>query len=314
MSTSTRIAPDLPDGPQTRSRARWSALAALAALTALGWIYLGMMIAGHLGGPMEGMPAHAGHGGLAALGPGMGWLDRWLPAGGVDPTLRAVIDALCRPRFGHAAAAETAGEAAVAALMWVAMVFAMMLPTAVPMVMAASRGAAAADRRHRDGFSPLAVLAGYLSVWTGYAVVAAAAQVALTHAALLDAGMATASPLFAGAIFIAAGLYQFSPLKDACTANCRRPVPFFFADANGRVGGFRLGLQQGRFCVGCCWAMMLVMFAVGTMNVVWMAGLGLVMAVEKIAGSPRSSRGVGLAMMAGGGVIIAIAVVARWPA
>jgi predicted metal-binding membrane protein len=297
MSTTTRSEPDM-SGPAPPSRATWIAFGALALLTALGWIYLGLMIAGH-------MADHGG--GLADFGPGMGWLDGLMPAGGIDPTVAALLDTLCRPRFGQAPLAETAAEATVAILMWVAMVMAMMLPTAVPMLMSAAGTA----RRHERAAAPLMVLAGYLAVWIAFALVAAAAQMALTRLALLDAAMTTASPLFAGAVFIAAGVYQFSPLKDRCVANCREPAPFFAA-AEG--GGFRLGLRQGRDCVGCCWAMMLLMFSVGTMNVLWMAGLGLVMAAEKIAGTPRLSRILGGVMLAVGAATVVVAVLARWPA
>jgi predicted metal-binding membrane protein len=313
MPISTRIEPETP-GPPAPSRSKWIAFATLVLLTAIGWVYLGLMIAGHMdhladhGSQMSGHP-----GGFAAFGPGMGWLDWMIPPAGFDPALRAVADALCRPNFGHAPLAETATEAAVAAMMWVAMVLAMMLPTAAPMIMSAAGVADAAARRHETAASPLAVMAGYVAVWSAFALLAAVAQMALTRLALLDAGMTTASPLFAGAVFIAAGAYQFSHVKDRCAANCQRPVPFFAAE-RGRSGGFQLGLRQGRYCVGCCWAMMLVMFAVGTMNLIWMAGLGLVMAVEKIAGTPRLSRLLGLVMLAIGATTIVVAVMARWPA
>ena len=85
--------------------------------------------------------------------------------------------------------------------------------------------------------------------------------------------MASASGLFSGAIFIAAGVYQFSALKHACLTQCQHPFPFFFTNwATTPRGVFRLGVKQGLYCLGCCWAMMLVMFAVGVMNVIWMAG------------------------------------------
>src|SRR5674536_190050 len=88
---------------------------------------------------------------------------------------------------------------------------------------------------------------------------------------------------FSGAIFIGAGVYQFSALKHACLTQCQSPFPFFFANwANTPRGVFRLGVKQGLYCLGCCWAMMLVMFAVGVMNVIWMAALGMVMTFEKI--------------------------------
>ena len=103
--------------------------------------------------------------------------------------------------------------------------------------------------------------------------------------------MAAASDgLFGGAIFLGAGLYQFSALKQACLTLCQRPFPFFFANwTTERSGVFRLGLRQGMLCLGCCWAMMLVMFAVGAMNVVWMAALGVLMTIEKLSTTARFS-------------------------
>jgi len=107
-------------------------------------------------------------------------------------------------------------------------------------------------------------------------------QVALTRLALLDPAMASTSALFSGAVFVAAGAYQFSALKHACVTRCQQPFPFFFANWSDRPRDvFRLGVRQGFYCLGCCWALMLLMFVVGTANLVWMLGLALLMAVEK---------------------------------
>ena len=106
-------------------------------------------------------------------------------------------------------------------------------------------------------------------------------------------------PGSAGAIFLGAGLYQFSELKHACLTQCQRPFAFFFANWTTRpLGVFLLGLRQGVYCLGCCWAMMLLMFAVGTMNIVWMALLGVLMAVEKMATTARFATPPGVAFMA----------------
>jgi predicted metal-binding membrane protein len=146
-------------------------------------------------------------------------------------------------------------------------------------------------------------------------VIAAAIQAMLTRLAVLDAGMATASPLFAGAIFVGAGLYQFSALKTACVTMCQRPVILFENQWSAApLAAFRLGLAQGRACVGCCAVMMLLMFAVGAMNVVWMAGLGAVMAAEKIAETTKFSRLIGVVFAVIGVAILIIAVTAQWPA
>ncbi len=162
--------------------------------------------------------------------------------------------------------------------------------------------------------SPLALAGGYTAVWLGFAAAATLAQVALTQALLLNAGMASASGLFSGAIFIGAGLYQFSALKRACLTQCQSPFPFFFTHwATTPRGVFRLGLQQGLYCVGCCWAMMLVMFAVGVMNVIWMAALGIVMTVEKMLSGRRFSHAVGVALIVAGIGFLLTAFAAHWP-
>ena len=142
----------------------------------------------------------------------------------------------------------------------------------------------------------------------------AALQLALTGLSLLDPAMASASPLFSGAAFIGAGLYQFSALKHACVTQCQRPFRFFFASWTDEPGGvFRLGLRQGLYCLGCCWAMMLLMFAVGVMNVVWMAALGAIMTVEKLATTTRFSRALGVVFIGVGAAFIVSAMIAHWP-
>jgi predicted metal-binding membrane protein len=145
--------------------------------------------------------------------------------------------------------------------------------------------------------------------------VLAALQVVLTRLSILDPAMATASPLFSGAVFVGAGAYQFSALKHACVTQCQHPFRFFFANWTAEAFGiFRLGLRQGLYCLGCCWAMMLLMFAVGVMNVIWMAALGAIMAIEKINTTARFSRALGTVFIMVGLAFIATSVVAHWPA
>ena len=194
------------------------------------------------------------------------------------------------------------------------MILAMMLPTAAPMIFAYAEMADTAARKGQRVASPVALIAGYGLVWLGFAAVAAVLQAALTRAALLDPSMASTSALFSGAVFVAAGMYQFSALKHACVTRCQRPFPFFVANWSDRPRDvFRLGVRQGLYCVGCCWAMMLLMFAVGVMNIVWMAALGFIMAAEKIATTARFSRAIGAAFAAIGIAFIAAAVIAHWP-
>jgi len=277
----------------TFARPKALAIACVLALVGLGWLYLALLVS-HMGGDM------------AALGPGMGTLDL-LP--------RAIV-ALCRPTFGLAMPEGAWGVNgfAVVALMWAAMVLAMMLPSASPMILSYAEIAETAARKGERIVSPLMIAAGYTVVWLGFAAVATLAQFVFTGAALLDAGMASASGLFSGAILIGAGLYQFSALKHACLKQCRQPFPFFFAHwQTSPRGVFGLGLKQGLYCLGCCWAMMLAMFAVGVMNVIWMAALGMVMALEKIAKGNRLTYVTGAALIALGTGFVLAGFAAHWP-
>ncbi len=273
---------------------RWLAGACVVALTGLGWLYLALLVA-HMGGEMS------------ALGPGMGALD----------LIPRVVTALCRPTFGLAmpVGAWNASAVLVVAPMWAAMVLAMMLPSAAPMILTYAEIAETAARKGERIVSPLAIAAGYTVVWLGFAAAATLAQFALTRVALIDDGMASASGLFSGAVFIAAGFYQFSALKHACLTQCRSPFPFFFAHWETTPRGvFRLGVSQGLYCLGCCWAMMAVMFAVGVMNVVWMAALGIVMTLEKMVSGNRLTYALGIALIAAGLAFVATAFAAHWPA
>jgi len=223
-----------------------------------------------------------------------------------------VLAALCRPSFGSNG--PNIAQAGLVFAMWCAMALAMMLPTAGPMILTYAEIAETAARKGEPAAAPFWLIAGYVGVWLGAAAVLGALQLGLTRLSLLDPAMASVSPLFSGAAFLGAGLYQFSALKHACVTQCQRPFPFFFANwtAQGR-GVFRLGLRQGLYCLGCCWAMMLLMFAVGVMNVVWMAVLGMVMTIEKIGATTRFSRALGVLFIMVGAAFIVTAVVAHWP-
>ena len=238
---------------------------------------------------------------------GLGWLALGLMVSGMG-----AFEALCRPLA--ASTAWGASGFAIVALMWGAMTLAMMLPSAAPMILTYAEIADTAARKGERIVSPFMLAAGYTLVWLGFAALATLAQFVFTRAALLDTGMASASGLFSGAIFIGAGIYQFSALKHACLTQCQSPFPFFFANwATTARGVFRLGVKQGLYCLGCCWAMMLVMFAVGVMNVVWMAALGVVMTFEKIGTGKRFTYIVGVALIVGGVAFVLTALAAHWP-
>lgn len=276
------------------ARPKRLAVICIVALTGLGWLYLGLLTAS-MGGP------------AAELGPGMAVLD----------VLPRALAALCSPTFGLALmpAGEWGATAfALVALMWGAMTLAMMLPSAAPMILTYAEIADTAARQSEKVVSPFVLAAGYSAVWFGFAALATVAQFALTRAAVLNPSMASASGLFSGAVFIVAGVYQFSALKHACLRQCRSPFPFFFTNwATTSAGVFRLGVRQGLFCLGCCWAMMLVMFAVGIMNVVWMAGLGIVMTLEKLGSGKRFSYAIGVLSVLAGTIFIVASVMAHWP-
>jgi predicted metal-binding membrane protein len=273
----------------------------LLVLAALGWAYLGLLVAGH----MDGGEANR-------LGPGMSVFDVAVRDHDLATVARAIYAAICRPTFGHAAASSFWGGIVFA--MWVAMTLAMMLPTAGPMILTYAEIADAAVAKGEPVVSPLALTAGYMAIWIGFALGATALQVALTQAGLLDPTMEAVGPLFSGALFLAAGAYQFSALKHACVTLCQRPFPFFLANWSSKPAGiFRLGLRQGTYCLGCCWAMMLLMFAVGVMNVVWMAALGFIMATEKLAATTRFSRAVGVGFGLIGVVLMGTSIAAHWP-
>lgn len=261
------------------ARPKLVAVLCVVVLATLGWVYLALLLAG-MGGSFGGYAA-------------------------------GMVQALCRPMPDGT---WTAAGVAVIASMWGAMTLAMMLPSAAPMIMTYAGIADTAAHKGERIVSPFVLAAGYTVVWLGFALIATLVQIAITRAAMLDAGMASASGLFSGAIFIGAGVYQFSALKHACLKRCQHPFPFFFANwATTSQGVFLLGVKQGLYCLGCCWAMMLVMFAVGVMNVVWMAGIGIVMAVEKMLTGRRFTYAVGVVLVVAGAAIVVTAMAAHWP-
>jgi predicted metal-binding membrane protein len=127
-------------------------------------------------------------------------------------------------------------------------------------------------------------------VWSLFSVGATALQRVFTSYLLLSPTMSSASPVFAGVMLIAAGVYQLTPWKRACLAWCRSPVDFLTRFWKpGPLGGFRLGLAHGAYCVGCCWALMLLLFVGGVMNLAWIAVLTLYVLLEKA--TPLGARG-----------------------
>ncbi len=171
-------------------------------------------------------------------------------------------------------------------VMWAVMMVAMMAPTAIPMITMYRLvvGKQCAEDAHvRTGL----FLLGYLVAWSGYSVFATLVQWALHGHELLTPMMDNDSGRLAGSVLIVCGLYQCTPWKDRCLSKCRTPLGFLLgAWREGRLGALSMGLKHGLFCVGCCWALMLVLFAVGVMNMIWVAVItGLVLA-EKLLPFP----------------------------
>ena len=194
--------------------------------------------------------------------------------------------------------AWSSGQTGLMIAMWVVMMAAMMLPSAVPMV-------ATYDRMHRrsvagTGGSTALFVAGYVVMWSAFAVMATALQWVLHSAALVDGmGEATHGGL-AGSLLIGAGIFQFSPIKQRSLGACRTPMGFLTTSwRNGAAGAFRMGVHHGTLCLRCCWALMIVLFALGVMNLIWVLLLTLFVAAEKM-----SRRGEAISTI--GGVIMIV--------
>ena len=189
-------------------------------------------------------------------------------------------------------------------MMWAVMMVAMMLPSAAPMILMYAR--IAGGRGRKVASSALAFAAGYIAVWTIFSAAATAIQLTLERAAL--AFHTPGASAFAGAaVLIAAGIYQVSPLKEACLGHCQSPVGFFMTHwSDGRSGAARMGLSHGFFCVGCCWILMLLLFVVGVMNLLWVAMLTAFILIEKVAPFPRLIARSSAVVMVVSGVILAM--------
>ena len=196
--------------------------------------------------------------------------------------------------------------------MWAAMMAAMMVPGTAPMIAAF----ATINRRRRARGAPhvptAIFLGGYLLVWAAFSVLATAAQWALQAAGLLTTMGESASHALTAALFAAAGLYQFSPLKQRCLALCRSPDGFILSEwRDGGLGAVVMGVRHGLFCLGCCAALMALLFAVAVMDLRWVAALTALVTAEKLLPGARVLRiGMGIALLGAGGAFAVAATVA----
>jgi predicted metal-binding membrane protein len=231
------------------------------------------------------------------------WLSADMDMGGMDMTGWRMIPAgtgLMAP----ANAPWKAIEFAFVFAMWATMMVGMMAPSAAPMILMYAR----VGRHGSTHGKPLAATgwfaAGYVLAWLGFSLAATIVQWAIERAALLDSRMANVSNLLGGIVLIATGIYQWMPLKDVCLVQCQTPLQFLM-----RNGGFRsdvpgcllLGLRHGAYCVGCCWALMALLFVGGVMNVLWIALLSMLVLLEKLTPFGRwIARATGVVCVAAG--------------
>ena len=264
----------------TLGRPQVVAWTGIAALVAIGWAYLAIMVADMVG-QVD----------MAEAGPGMSVFNMFSAHDGLGALGMDLLRSICRVDAGFDVfSAEGVDVVRIGFVfaMWAAMAFAMMTPSAAPMFTTYAEIAQTAREKQIDVVSPAVVIAGYMSVWLLFCLGATVLQILLAQASLLSPGLVATSPYIGAGVLLAAGAYQFTSLKAACLSKCRTPFPFFFANWSDRFSGvFKMGVQQGLTCVGCCWALMLVMFAAGLMNVIWIAVLAVIMLLEKVLPRPQ---------------------------
>ncbi len=224
----------------------------------------------------------------------------------------AAVVALAWLYLGRHAASMPAMDTASLALtfvMWAVMMVGMMLPGAAPTIL--FYGTLVRKNAERGTVLPAVWVfaGGYLLVWTAFSLAAVLLQTALEHAGLLTPDMASGSHPLNGALLIAAGIYQLTPLKHLCLSKCRNPVQFFMTHWRpGTPGALRMGIAQGAYCLGCCWLLMLLLFVVGVMNLAWVAVIAAFVFLEKLLpGGRLTSRLAGVALIVVGSALLVAA-------
>jgi predicted metal-binding membrane protein len=235
---------------------------------------------------------------------GLAWAYLALLASGMDAP--AMGEAMLAPQLQ----AWSWPHFSMMAAMWAVMMVGMMVPSATPMILLYAR----VNFRSGGGASGYgrvaAFVSGYVLLWGGFSVAAALAQVGLEQLALLDAATQRAGPVAGALLLLGAGVYQLTPLKQACLEHCRSPLGFIMHRwRRGSAGALRMGLEHGLFCVGCCWVLMLLLFAAGVMNLVWVAAIAALVLVEKLApAGPLLGRMTGIGLMAAGAAMMVASV------
>jgi predicted metal-binding membrane protein len=172
--------------------------------------------------------------------------------------------------------------------MWIVMMAAMMLPSVAPMVLTHA-AIVRRDVATRLPFVPTGLfLSGYLVAWSAFSALAALTQSALYRGGWLDGRSLSVAPIAGAVVLVAAGAFQLSSAKRACLSHCRAPLAYFMTEwRDGRIGAVSMGFQHGLFCIGCCWPLMAILFAVGVMNIAWSVLLTAFVVAEKLVPWPR---------------------------
>lgn len=188
--------------------------------------------------------------------------------------------------MGMMAVPWTPGHFVLTFLMWAVMMVAMMLPSTAPAVLTYGAVVGRVAPAQKPLVSTALFALAYILVWAGFSLTATLLQWGLEQAALLSPVMATSSGILGGSLLILAGLYQWAPLKDFCLKHCQTPLSFIAAHWRpGAAGALAMGLRHGVYCVGCCWALMLLLFVGGVMNLLWVAAISVFVLMEKLIGS-----------------------------
>ena len=274
-------------------RDRAVAIAALATITAVAWAYILWLAYGGMAGMPMDSPAPAN----APMDmPGMNMAGDMAGMNmGAAPATNILAPAI-QPWSG--------AQFAAMFVMWTVMMIGMMTPSAAPMILLYARVGRAAHAQGKPFAAVAWFAAGYFAAWAAFSFVATGAQWALEQAALLSPAMAARSRLLGGAVLLAAGLYEITPLKRACLAHCQAPLVFLQTHGGfraGAKGAFAFGARHGLYCIGCCWALMALLFVGGVMNVLWIAGLAILVLAEKaLAFGMMASRVIGFALIGAG--------------
>ena len=233
------------------------------------------------------------------------WLIHTMSMGGMEmPDMRVIADP-----FDVAMVPSlqpwSAAEFAFTFVMWVIMMVGMMTPSVAPMVLIYARVGRQAELQGKPLAATGYFAGGYLIAWAVFALVATTGQWLLERAALLTPMLESASSVLGGLILMAAGLYQWTPVKDACLNYCQAPLHFIQQHGGFQrnpLGSLGIGFRHGLYCIGCCWALMALLFVGGIMNVLWIAGIAVFVLAEKVIPSGHVLSRIGGVVLAAAGI------------